>query len=341
MTLEYNADTGEHTFRPPERPYIGPQDALGRTAQLGALVTRPIGPAKYSPPVAVKGHHMEGYEVVSFQCELYDIRGTWQQAGPISEAHANYSENELVGDGPDIGRHPFKVGEEPATNGEWINPAAVSTVFVRECSAFFRNTLFVGTTTADGIANTNRVYKETSATNPVMTKVTTYAPAGGNVVILCMAVVVLGGTTYLLIGYSNGAGAALGCEAFALATLAAPTQVDTSSGHAGTVSGVAGIIQAPNGDVLIASSTGDLRLRLTTLRHPEPLASRRCRLRPLGRCRWRLGLAPCLTTPPELCGGYQPKTPTRGSISPTPTPWSTGQPTTPRTGGLSLALGTA
>ncbi len=292
MTLEYDAATGEHTFRPPERPYVGPQDALGRTAQLGALVTRPIGPARYSQPVPVKNtKYMEGYEVVSFQCELYDERGTWQQAGPFSEAHANYSENELVADAPDIMRHPFKVGQEPATNGEWVNPAAVSTAFTRMCSAFFRNKLFVGETTADGIANTNRVYSETSATNPVMTKVTTYAPLAGNAIILCMSVVICGGSTYLFIGYGNGAGAALGCEAFILATLAAPIQVDTSNGHTGAVAGVSGIIQAPNGDILVAGSNGDLKLATNNTAAPGALSFTTMQTQALGF--FPVAIGPC------------------------------------------------
>ncbi len=109
MTLERLQD-GSHVFHPPERPYVGTQDALGRTAPPGSPSTRPVGPVKVSPPVTVKQHDMKGYELVAFQATIYNIMGTWQQEGPLdSSSHANFAETSLVGLGPNKARHPFKV----------------------------------------------------------------------------------------------------------------------------------------------------------------------------------------------------------------------------------------
>ncbi len=262
MTLEYNAATGEHTFKPPTNPYVNPQDALGRTAQLGSPVTRPIGAAHYSQPVPVKNtKYQEGYEVVSFQVELYDERGTWQQAGPIDEAHANFAFNEMVCDAPNVMRHPFKVSELALPEGNLIDAAATQTLLTRVVSAYFAETLYMspGRDGAGGVSDAGIVYTEASATNPFPVKLATYAPSGTNAQIACMAVVNTAGVTRLWIGYFSG-GAGGGLDAYATAALNAPTAVDASNGHTGAVTFVSGIIQAPNGDILLATNLGDLNL---------------------------------------------------------------------------------
>lgn len=261
MVLNYDATTGTHTFSAPDRPYVSPTDAFGRTAIIGSPVTKPIGPAHFTQPQPVKNHKQTGYEVVSFQVKFYDSRGTWQQEAPFDMAHCNFADCEMVGDGPYVMRHPFKVNDDDATSGEWVNPANLTTVFYRMVWAYFAGTLFATMGILDALAQSAPVmYAETTTTNPVMAKVATYAPNAGSVRVACMAVIRTDGASRLWVGYDGHAGAALGVEAFASSALTAPTQVDVSNGKTGGATAVSGILQAPNGDVLVATNDGDLRL---------------------------------------------------------------------------------
>ncbi len=264
MTLNYDPQTGEHTFVPPTNPYIGQQDALGRTAQLGSPVTRPIGPAHYSQPQVVKNtKYQEGYEVVSFQVELYEARGTWQQAGPMDEAHANFAFNEMVCDAPNVMRHPFKLTDLPLAQGSLIEAASTQTGLHRLVQAYFLNVQFmtmgVVAVGGTGTFGTPVMYQETSATSPVPLKVAGFVASGTNQEVSCMATITTAGATRLWIGFSAG-GAGGGLDAYATVALNAPTAVDASHGHTGAVTPVSGLIQSPNGDVLLATTTGDLRL---------------------------------------------------------------------------------
>ncbi len=265
MTLNYDPQTGEHTFTPPTNPYIGQQDALGRTAQLGSPVTRPIGPAHFSPPQRVKDtKYQEGYEVVSFQMELYDERGTWQQAGPMDEAHANFAFNEMVCDAPNVMRHPFKLTDLPLAQGSLIEVASTQTGLQRMVQAYFQDVQFmtmgVVATGGTGVAGTPVMYKETSATDPTPVKIATFVFLGLSQEISCMALVTTAGTTRLWIGFALSGAGGLGVDAHAVTALNAPAQVDVSNGHTGAAEAVSGIIQAPNGDILVATTIGDLRL---------------------------------------------------------------------------------
>ncbi len=271
MTLDLLPD-GSHLFRPPERPYVGQSDPLGRTAQIGSPSTRPVGGANFTPPTPVKGHKMDGYEVVSFQLEIYDIRGTWMQDGPIDMAHCNFAECEFVGDGPYVARHPFPIKADAGVAGEWT-----TSYLSRMPWALFKNSLFA----TMGLSKVPPViYAEISQTNPVLAKVASFAPSANAGLITCMAPVTCAGVTYLFVGYSGGA--SLGCDAFIGSTLTPAIPVDTSDGHLGTNSGVAGIIQAPDGSVLIATIGGDLRIADDNTVAPAALSFQNAQTQALG-----------------------------------------------------------
>ncbi len=278
MTLERDPVTGTHRWIPPHRPYVGSQDALGRTSAPGAPVTAPIGGVHYTQPEVVKDHSMSGYEVVTFQMEIYDVRGTWEQDGPMNEAHANFASNEMVADAPNVMRHPFAVKEDECASGDWVEPASTVSIFGRMVWAVFRRKVYVTMgRSANPATPAPVIWAETSPTNPVLAEVTTYAPGGAVTNIVCMATLVTGGLNYLFVGYASG-----GCQAFALATLATPIAVNIQDLPDFIQTAPSGFIQAPNGDILVVTTTGDLLLATDTTVTPGSLTFTGMQLNALG-----------------------------------------------------------
>jgi hypothetical protein len=286
MTLERN-DDGSHRWVPPNQPYVGARDAQGRDQQIGALVTEPLGAVHVSNPQPVKQHNMRGYEVVTFQAELYDSRGTWQQEGPLPRVHSGYSENEMVGDAPYVMRHPMAVVEQPLVANDLVATTDVIRVLQRVVSATFRGQLFVAVPPTS--STVKAIWTEDSATNPAMEKVATYAPHANNSVPLCMKSVIVAGSEYLFVGYMNASGAGLGCEAFAGTTLTPAIQVDTSDGHAGTPQGVYGIVQGPDGSIMVTNLTGDILICRDTTVTPGNLVFEKVQSQAMGYFGYAVG----------------------------------------------------
>lgn len=264
MTLQQLPD-GSHAYTPPTGAYVPTTDPLGRTAVPGAPSTKPIGGVDMSPPQLVKNHHMQGYELYTFKITVYDMRGTWVQRSTFGRAHADYAENELVGEAANIARHPLYMASQSAVHGEFNQNAANA---VDQLGRFVWAEAFGKLFAAIGLHSTAAessplAYNETSLTDGSMLKVGTYVPHANHANTSCMAYLYTAGASYLFIGYGLSGGApALGCEAYSAPDLAAAhrSQVDCSNGKAGTVSQPYGFIQAPDGSILMCDANGDLRL---------------------------------------------------------------------------------
>lgn len=270
MVLERDPTTGSHTFTAPVRPYIPPSDAFGRTAGLGATSAKPPLPMSFSAPARIntkEAQSLLGYEAYSFSVTIGDIRSTWAQQGETP----NFAETDMVGWGQNDAGHPFAVKQTDTVNGDWItSPDAV--ILGRMTWVSYKGRTYATMALIDGTAAKAPIlFGETSAANPAMTEVTSYAPNAGSKQVLCMTIVNVNGTSYVWVGYNAATGAALGVEAFTDFT-AAPVQVDVSNGHTGAASSVSGIIQAPNGDILLATVDGDLRLATNNTAAPAAVS---------------------------------------------------------------------
>ncbi len=235
---------GSQRFTPPATNTIPDILGITRPADYTPSV-RPVGQPRFT--VSALGAQHPG--VYYWRCELYDARGGLRQSGRFDEDHARASITDLVCDDQNILRLPFTI--EPTL----VATSPSTTQASRAMRANFLGREIFGFLDT----GTQRLWAETSVTDPTPALVTGYAKPASTLYLNAMREVTINATPYLALGY-YGAG---GLTFQVLSDLSNPP---TSSGLAGETSVIDGIVQTPiDNDAILYMAGGTIKAFATNI----------------------------------------------------------------------------
>lgn len=220
---------GSQTFVPPANFNLAGDLALARGGTNVALPSvRPLGAPRIFGPTAVKG--TDGLYWVKLEWD--DLRGGFRQYGSAEEVMHNSAVNEFVCDDKGIARHPFIINSQATPDpGAGLRQMTHANVF---------ETLVMS-------LGDEKLFRETSSTDPTVIEVAGFAVPGSNTKITSTRRIRVNGTEYLAICYFVSGGGAN-----TLQWLSDLNNPPTSGTIAVGTSATWDVIQPPvNGDALL------------------------------------------------------------------------------------------